>query len=387
MCCGCDRGRRMIVARAALLLGLCSLFSSRVLPADGPDGLNRPDRDILPADRVAGDPQSASSQEIPGPSAASREEPRLSPACPQDEPNLPSAAAPGAPLSPMSPPFESGGTPANGPLPVLPMPPVSTEHPSSDRPYWRRNLFKRVLSDQKFLVTSWWPSELRRWQFTAPLVLGTMAAATSGAGDADGGPDFAFERRFHAETSGTSLRLAHEFTSIGNVSYAALGLGTGYFLSRLTGNEHLAETVSLSTEALIDAGIWVSALKGITARVRPSGGGRGAFFQFSAAHNGSFPSGHAIGAFSVATVIAHEYAGKKWVPWVAYGTATLIGASRVALGRHYPSDVVVGSMLGNSISRMVLARNNEESPLALDRFRPVADPSRHLYGAAYSYSW
>src|SRR5437867_488052 len=41
----------------------------------------------------------------------------------------------------------------------------------------------------------------------------------------------------HAETSGTSLRLAHEFTSIGNVSYAALGLGTGYFLSRVTGNE------------------------------------------------------------------------------------------------------------------------------------------------------
>src|SRR2546425_4134068 len=93
----------MIVARAALLLSLCSLFSSRVLPADGPEGLGRHDRDALPADRVAGDPQSASSQETPGPSAASQGAPWLSPACPQDEPYLPSAAPPGAPLSPMSP--------------------------------------------------------------------------------------------------------------------------------------------------------------------------------------------------------------------------------------------------------------------------------------------
>src|SRR5262245_60928653 len=30
-----------------------------------------------------------------------------------------------------------------------------------DRPYWRTNLFKRVATDQKFLVTRWWPQEIK----------------------------------------------------------------------------------------------------------------------------------------------------------------------------------------------------------------------------------
>src|SRR5262245_48396523 len=42
--------------------------------------------------------------------------------------------------------------------------------PPPDKPYWRSNIFKRVLTDQKFLFTQWWPSEIKRPGFSAPLL-------------------------------------------------------------------------------------------------------------------------------------------------------------------------------------------------------------------------
>ena len=60
------------------------------------------------------------------------------------------------------------------------------------------------------------------------------------------------------------------------------------------------------------------------------------------------------GAFAIATVFALRR--PQVGAWVAYSTATLIGASRVALGRHFPSDVVASAIIGNSIGRMALTR-------------------------------
>src|SRR5205809_1086183 len=46
---------------------------------------------------------------------------------------------------------------------------------------------------------------------------------------------------------------------------------------------------------------------------------------------GSFPSGHTVAAFSLATVIARRYGGHRWVPYVAYGLAGVVGFSRITL--------------------------------------------------------
>jgi membrane-associated phospholipid phosphatase len=72
--------------------------------------------------------------------------------------------------------------------------------------------------------------------------------------------------------------------------------------------------------------------------------------------NGSFPSGHTIAAFSVATVISRRYGNHKWVPYAAYGTAALIGFARITLSAHFMSDVFVGGVLGYSISRFAVLR-------------------------------
>jgi membrane-associated phospholipid phosphatase len=70
--------------------------------------------------------------------------------------------------------------------------------------------------------------------------------------------------------------------------------------------------------------------------------------------NGSFPSGHTIAAFSIATIVAHQYRTHRWVPYVAYGMAGLVGFSRMSLSAHFASDVFVGAALGYSISRFAV---------------------------------
>jgi membrane-associated phospholipid phosphatase len=71
---------------------------------------------------------------------------------------------------------------------------------------------------------------------------------------------------------------------------------------------------------------------------------------------GSFPSGHTIAAFALATAYARRYPNPKWHQWVAYGLAGLVGFSRVSIHAHYPSDVFVGAALGYVITRYVVLR-------------------------------
>jgi len=59
----------------------------------------------------------------------------------------------------------------------------------------------------------------------------------------------------------------------------------------------------------------------------------------------SFPSGHTSGAFSLATSLSLEY--PKWYVIVpSYAWATAVGYSRMDLGVHYPSDVLMGAIVG-----------------------------------------
>lgn len=57
----------------------------------------------------------------------------------------------------------------------------------------------------------------------------------------------------------------------------------------------------------------------------------------------SFPSGHTAASFAAATATATFY--PRVAPLV-FALATGVGISRVHLGHHFPSDVVVGGLIG-----------------------------------------
>jgi undecaprenyl-diphosphatase len=66
----------------------------------------------------------------------------------------------------------------------------------------------------------------------------------------------------------------------------------------------------------------------------------------------SFPSGHTSAAFMIATLISYFPQPFADLPLILllYSWATLVGFSRVILGVHFPTDTLVGAILGISVA-------------------------------------
>jgi undecaprenyl-diphosphatase len=67
----------------------------------------------------------------------------------------------------------------------------------------------------------------------------------------------------------------------------------------------------------------------------------------------SFPSGHTSAAFMMATVLSYFFS-PLMIP--LYCWATLVGCSRVVLGVHFPTDILVGALLGISTALFSLGQ-------------------------------
>ena len=110
------------------------------------------------------------------------------------------------------------------------------------------------------------------------------------------------------------------------------------------GNDSHRETGRLLFSAYMGAGVVTYGMKRLVGRKRPLDEMLG---------NPAMPSGHAAITFSVATILGYRY--PRWrIP--LYIGAGLVGFSRVYLGRHYTSDVVVGAAIG-TVSGMLVWHN------------------------------
>ncbi len=193
-----------------------------------------------------------------------------------------------------------------------------------------RNLGRNLLFDQKFLWTSPARFQSRDFRWALPL-----AAASIGA--------FAADRKVKADLN-QSPSFINRATNVSNLGAAAFGgMGAGmYFWGLHTHNDRMRETGMLSGQAALNALAIAEVTKTIAGRQRPdAGNGRGDFFQGGT----SFPSEHTAAAFSIATVVAHEYPGIL-TKLLAYGGAAAVGAARVAGQKHFTSDVLIGAALG-----------------------------------------
>jgi membrane-associated phospholipid phosphatase len=128
-------------------------------------------------------------------------------------------------------------------------------------------------------------------------------------------------------------------------------------------DRYQVSTALLAGEAYADSAVVDLVAKAITRRKRPADVAPGAPFNDTFFSGGkspfkgsSFPSGHAAGVFSVATVVATRYRNHRWVPWLTYGFATVISFSRVTTSAHFPSDVFLGAALGYTITRYQVLR-------------------------------
>lgn len=101
-------------------------------------------------------------------------------------------------------------------------------------------------------------------------------------------------------------------------------------------------------ELLISCGvssILSTAMKSTVRRTRPADKYPHEIFVTSPANGMSFPSGHASLSFAMATSLSLQY--KKWyVVAPSFLWAGMVSYSRMYKGYHYPSDVIMGSLVG-----------------------------------------
>jgi len=153
--------------------------------------------------------------------------------------------------------------------------------------------------------------------------------------------------------------------------YGTAAVAGGIYLTGLfTENEHSQEVGIRTAEATVDSVIMYGAMKAIFQRQRPySGPGEGKFFAGNWT-NGSFPSGHAMFTWTIASAVAHQYHSIP-LDILLYGMASTVTTTRVLAGQHFPSDVFVGSVLGYLIGDYVAHKEQEVRGIRASKMQKV----------------
>jgi len=156
------------------------------------------------------------------------------------------------------------------------------------------------------------------------------------------------QSNFKGSFSNEIMKIANSLGS-GELQLPLLGL---LYLSE---NEYNKNSAYLGFKAWLKAGIYTWILKVSIGRARPCEETKG-FFGPGFKHL-SFPSGHTSSAFALATVMGERYQKKL----LAYTLATLVGLSRIYFNKHYPSDVLVGALIGYLSGKEILAEKEKKT--------------------------
>ncbi len=225
-----------------------------------------------------------------------------------------------------------------------------------------RGLAARFLQDQQHIWTS--PASLR-WPDANWLL--PMSGITAGM--------FVTDADMSGHISRNPTTLGH-YNTLSNAAVGALigGAGAMWLLSYPKHQSHWRETGFLAGEAVVNSFVVVEAMKYPLGRERPfQGDGSGAFLQGGV----SFPSEHAAAAWAVAGVVAHEYPGPL-TKILVYSLASLVDYSRYRARQHFPSDVFIGSVIGNMVAENIYTRQHdpELGGVPVDSFRSFLRQTR-----------
>jgi len=212
---------------------------------------------------------------------------------------------------------------------------VTDSDASPMRQSLEKNFLPDILADQKAFWTRPFRPKADDIQWLAPFAASTSLLI---------GSDSSIETRL--STNASRVKRSQDFSNFGAASLVGTA-GSLYVWGQLTHDDHARETGVLSGEAFVNSLAISSTIQLLSGRQRPGQGtGKGKFWQGGS----SFPSDHAAAAWSVASVLAHEYPGPM-TKFLAYGTASAVSVARLTGRRHFAADVFVGSALGWYLGR------------------------------------
>lgn len=269
-------------------------------------------------------------------------------------------------------PAASSGDSGSEPQPVIDRRdrifyPDDTERP---KPLLQK-LFLNILLDQKDIFTS--PFRVNRHNALEWLV---PMAATGALIAADTHIANTFEN------SRGQVRWGGRISQIG-ASYTLIPIVAGsYVYGAWRDDAKEREIGVLGTEALLDSLIVSGVLKEVFRRNRPDEKNPGDFWGGGT----SFPSGHAIQVWTMASVLDHEYKHNKIVGITAYSLAGIVSAARIAAQKHFASDVVAGGTMGWFIGRYVydthMSHLAHKHASLIPMIVPQVDPIQRRYAFA-----
>lgn len=218
------------------------------------------------------------------------------------------------------------------------------------------NLFTNLVNDQKAIWTSPFTAGKSSFKWILPVAATSAFLITR---------DNEWSQNY--KPSQNTLNWSNDVSEIGS-AYAVYGSVTGfYLLGKVSHNENLTHTGLVGLEALLNSSIVGGVLKVATDRERPnSGDGDGSFW----GGGSSFPSGHSMAIWSIATAMVNARPRPIYWHIIAYSIASSVSVARIAEEQHFTSDVFVGSTLGFLIGRYIAHQSSDHQKFA---FMPVAN--------------
>ncbi len=171
----------------------------------------------------------------------------------------------------------------------------------------------------------------------------------------------------HTHLRQTDKEIFIMITQFGESTVYLIGFALGALLFHFYWKQPLwANRLLFLFAAVAVSGIIADIIKVIAGRYRPSELFDNKLYGFDFFHLDraltSFPSGHTATAFALAMAISYLWPRLSPMLWIA---AVAIGISRIAIGAHFPSDVLGGALTGVLSVSLILYYWKQKPNLAL----------------------
>lgn len=175
---------------------------------------------------------------------------------------------------------------------------------------------------------------------------------------------FANDREIMDFVQENKAEISEPIANFGNIfgREAILPVAAGsYFMGAVLKNGKLKKLGIFTVAGTLAGQIVAEMFKKNFQRMRPNASESP--YDFFVDGNNSFISGHAAGAFSMATAIAEVYKDQPVIPYLAYGAAALTAYARMHDNKHWASDVLAGAVAGHLVTKILIRtlENSERS--------------------------
>lgn len=208
---------------------------------------------------------------------------------------------------------------------------------------------------------------------------------------------FHYDQEISDFLSKDNSQIANKISDVGNFLGGHTGAATivagSYFLGMIYENNKLKSVALITLNAIAAEAFLTQIAKKSFERSRPYRNEGPYEFSsesrepFSNDSRYSFWSGHAATAFAMATVISDSYRDElPYIPYLAYGLASVTAYARVHDKQHWASDVIAGAVAGHYISKLVMSYLLNQSERGGLEIYPEIDEENNAFSIRFNWS-